>query len=86
MAREELIFSDYLRVVLRHKWYVVICLLLTLLLTYFLAGRETPVFESKTRIKIHEDELERADNPLKVDRQLPKPAMSEPTLDDVTTW
>ena len=40
----------------------------------------------KTRIKIHEDELERADNPLKVDRKLPKPAMSEPTLDDVTTW
>jgi Fe-S-cluster-containing dehydrogenase component len=40
----------------------------------------------KTRIKIHEDELERSDNPLKVDRQLPKPAMSEPTLDDVTTW
>jgi Fe-S-cluster-containing dehydrogenase component len=40
----------------------------------------------KTRIKIHEDELERADNPLKVDRQLPKPAMAEPTLDDVTTW
>jgi hypothetical protein len=32
------------------------------------------------------DELERADNPLKVDRQLPKPAMNEPTLDDVTTW
>ena len=40
----------------------------------------------KTRIKIHEDELERADNPLKVDRQLPRPAMDEPTLDDVTTW
>lgn len=32
----------------------------------------------KTRITIHEDELERADNPLKVDRQLPRPAMSEP--------
>jgi len=40
----------------------------------------------KTHIKIHEDELERADNPLKVDRQLPRPAMNEPTLDDVTTW
>lgn len=52
MAREELIFSDYLRVVLRHKWYVVVCLVLTLVLTYFLAGRETPVYESKTRIKI----------------------------------
>jgi Fe-S-cluster-containing dehydrogenase component len=40
----------------------------------------------KTRIKIHEDELERADNPLKVDRQLPRPGHGEPTLDDVTTW
>ena len=44
--------------------------------------------EEAARIMVRtvRDELERADNPLKVDRQLPKPAMSEPTLDDVTTW
>ncbi|MDE2118638.1 MAG: ferredoxin, partial [Betaproteobacteria bacterium] len=40
----------------------------------------------KTGLKIHEDELERVDNPLKVDGKLPKPGKSEPTLDDVTSW
>jgi Fe-S-cluster-containing dehydrogenase component len=40
----------------------------------------------KTNIKIHEDELERIDNPLKVDGKLPKPKKSDPTLDDVTSW
>ena len=40
----------------------------------------------KTQLKIHDDELERADNPLKIDGQLPKPAKSEPSLDDVTSW
>ncbi|MCX7173492.1 MAG: 4Fe-4S dicluster domain-containing protein [Proteobacteria bacterium] len=40
----------------------------------------------KTRLKIHDDELERADNPLKIDSQLPKPGMAEPSLDDVTSW
>ncbi len=40
----------------------------------------------KTRVSIHDDELERADNPLKVDRQQPRPAKSEPTLDDAVTW
>ena len=40
----------------------------------------------KTRIKIHEDELERVDNPLKKERQQPKPGLDEPTLDDVTSW
>jgi hypothetical protein len=40
----------------------------------------------KTRLHIHDDELERADNPLKVDRQKPQPAKGEPTLDDAVTW
>jgi Fe-S-cluster-containing dehydrogenase component len=40
----------------------------------------------KTRVHIHADELERADNPLKVDRQQPRPAKNEPTLDDAVTW
>ena len=35
---------------------------------------------------IHKDELERADNPLKVDGLLPKPAKTEPSLDDVMSW
>ena len=40
----------------------------------------------KMRIKIHDDELVRADNPLKKEGVLPKPAISEPSLDDVTSW
>jgi hypothetical protein len=40
----------------------------------------------KTTARIHEDELQRADNPLKVDGLLPKPAKSEPSLDDVMSW
>jgi len=40
----------------------------------------------KTPMHIHEDELARVDNPLKVDGLLPKPAKSEPSLDDVMSW
>jgi len=40
----------------------------------------------KTQIRIHTDELMRADNPLKKERQLPQPDKSEPSLDDVTSW
>ncbi|GAB1414212.1 hypothetical protein MASR1M97_29480 [Candidatus Desulfobacillus denitrificans] len=40
----------------------------------------------KTKLRIHEDELVRADNPLKIEGRLPKPALSEPSLDDVTSW
>jgi len=40
----------------------------------------------KTKLKIHKDELERADNPLKVDGQLPKPGKGEPSMDDVSSW
>ena len=40
----------------------------------------------KTPMHIHEDELVRADNPLKIDGLLPKPAKSEPSLDDLMSW
>jgi Fe-S-cluster-containing dehydrogenase component len=40
----------------------------------------------KTSTEIHPDELTRQDNPLKVDGLLPRPATSEPALDDVTSW
>ncbi|MBI4938349.1 MAG: 4Fe-4S dicluster domain-containing protein [Nitrosomonadales bacterium] len=40
----------------------------------------------KTTITIHEDQLVRADNPLKIDGKLPKPSRQQPTLDDVTSW
>ena len=40
----------------------------------------------KTARTIHQDELQRVDNPLKVDGLLPKPAKHEPSLDDSTSW
>jgi Fe-S-cluster-containing dehydrogenase component len=40
----------------------------------------------RTARPIHPDELERHDNPLKVDGKLPRPATVEPALDDVTSW
>jgi Fe-S-cluster-containing dehydrogenase component len=40
----------------------------------------------KMRIKIHDDELMRADNPLKKEGVQPKPDFREPSLDDVTSW
>ena len=40
----------------------------------------------KTSLAIHADELERADNPRKIDARLPKPGKAEPSLDDVTSW
>ena len=39
----------------------------------------------KTKIKIHEDELVRADNPLKKEGHLSQPD-DDPSLDDVTSW
>ena len=32
------------------------------------------------------EDLERVDNPLKIDGRLPKPALKAPSLDDVTSW
>jgi len=40
----------------------------------------------KTGKRLHPDELERHDNPLKVDGLLPRPAPDAPALDDVTSW
>jgi len=40
----------------------------------------------KTKLKIHKDELERSDNPLKVDGQLPKPGKNDSSMDDVSAW
>jgi len=40
----------------------------------------------KTRLRIHEDELLRADNPLKKEGERPAGPVSGPTLDDVTSW
>jgi len=40
----------------------------------------------KTEKRLHPDELERHDNPLKVDGLLPRPSPDAPALDDVTSW
>ena len=40
----------------------------------------------KTRLHIHEDELVRADNPLKKEQRKPSGPVTEPTLDDSTSW
>jgi Fe-S-cluster-containing dehydrogenase component len=40
----------------------------------------------KTAMPINSDELQRQDNPLKIDGKLPRPATGEPALDDVTSW
>jgi hypothetical protein len=40
----------------------------------------------KTEITLHRDELERVDNPLKIDSRLPKPDVRAPSLDDSTSW
>jgi hypothetical protein len=40
----------------------------------------------KTKLRLRHDEIERADNPLKIDGLLPKPGKAEPSLDDVTSW
>jgi Fe-S-cluster-containing dehydrogenase component len=40
----------------------------------------------KTRLRIHEDELLRADNPLKKEGPLSVPPGDSQTLDDITSW
>lgn len=40
----------------------------------------------KMRITIHEDELIRADNPLKKETDRPHGPVEDPTLDDITSW
>jgi Fe-S-cluster-containing dehydrogenase component len=41
---------------------------------------------NKTELRLRHDELERADNPLKVDGQQPKPLTEDSSLGDVTSW
>ena len=40
----------------------------------------------KTRLHIHEDELQRADNPLNKEQRGPSAPVESPTLDDSTSW
>ena len=40
----------------------------------------------KTKIKIHPDELERADNPLAKEDRRPSGAADGPSLDDFASW
>ncbi len=40
----------------------------------------------KQRMHIHEDELQRVDNPLKKEQRGPTAPVREQTLDDTTTW
>ena len=40
----------------------------------------------RTQIRLHEDELIRADNPLKKEGVLPPPPPELATLDEITTW
>ncbi|SPJ17411.1 4Fe-4S ferredoxin iron-sulfur binding domain protein [Burkholderiales bacterium] len=40
----------------------------------------------QTQMKIHPDELERSDNPRKLDAQLPKPGAAGPTIEDAVGW
>jgi hypothetical protein len=37
-------------------------------------------------MNIHEDELQRADNPLKKEERGPRAPVDAPTLDDSTSW
>jgi len=39
-----------------------------------------------TRLRIHQDELVRADNPLRVEGHLPRPSEGASTLDDASSW
>lgn len=40
----------------------------------------------RTELPIREEDLQRHDNPLAIDGMLPKPAVTEPSLDDSTSW
>ena len=40
----------------------------------------------KTEITLREDQITRADNPIKVDDRRPKPDVKSPALDDVASW
>jgi sulfite dehydrogenase (quinone) subunit SoeB len=40
----------------------------------------------RTDMVVQPDQLQRSDNPIKKDGQLPKPAQGDPSIDDVATW
>jgi hypothetical protein len=40
----------------------------------------------RQRIRLHEDELTRVDNPLRKEGPLPPPPADRPTLDEITSW
>ncbi|MCG2659325.1 MAG: hypothetical protein L6437_03650, partial [Kiritimatiellae bacterium] len=52
MPREELIFSDYVAIILRRKWFVLAITLLMAGGTYWWVCHEAMIYKSKTRIKI----------------------------------
>ena len=52
MAQQEMIFSDYLRVLIKHKWTVLTVAILVTIFTYFWSARQEPLFKSTARIRI----------------------------------
>ncbi|MBN1674491.1 MAG: polysaccharide biosynthesis tyrosine autokinase [Kiritimatiellae bacterium] len=52
LEERELVFSDYLRVLVAHKWFILIVAVLVLFGTWMWTQKERPVYESRTRIKI----------------------------------
>lgn len=52
MPREELLFSDYMAIILRRKWFIAAITLLMTVGTYWWTYQERMLYRSKTRIKI----------------------------------
>ncbi|MBI2439803.1 MAG: polysaccharide biosynthesis tyrosine autokinase [Lentisphaerae bacterium] len=52
MAREELLFSDYVAIIVRRRWFVLAIMLLVTGGTYWRVSQEAMEYLSKTRIKI----------------------------------
>ena len=40
----------------------------------------------KIHMTLHKDELVRADNPLKIEGELPRPSFNAPSIDDLSSW
>ncbi|MFO7870647.1 MAG: polysaccharide biosynthesis tyrosine autokinase [Kiritimatiellia bacterium] len=52
MARQEMVFSDYLRIVLKRKWTVLLSILLVFLAALYLTKRKPDTYKSHARIEI----------------------------------
>lgn len=52
MPEQEMMFSDYLRVIVKRRWIVLLVAVLVTLCVYGWAARKKPVFKSTARIKI----------------------------------